>query len=118
MVLARAGIAAEDIHRRLRSLMVAPGAGTPRRNGPPTGAVNQVLADAGQEAAELGLGCVASEQILVALLRQPDTVAAQVLGELGLDLGRTRTLVRELHALPGPPVLVSESPASTLPGSG
>ena len=54
-----------------------------------------------QEAADLGSGHIATEHILLGLIREGSGVAAQVLTSLGADLGRLREQVGRLAAAAG-----------------
>lgn len=98
-ILRQRGITEEDLTRRLRNLMVTrEPSDRPIPSTRPTDQVNQVLSDAIDEADRCGFPYVASEQILIALLRQEDTVAARVLQGAGFDLAAAREAVEELHA--------------------
>jgi ATP-dependent Clp protease ATP-binding subunit ClpC len=54
-----------------------------------------------QEAAEFGSDHIATEHILLGLIREGSGVAAQVLTSLGADLGRLREQVVRLAAAAG-----------------
>jgi Clp amino terminal domain, pathogenicity island component len=74
------------------------GAGADAGSGwlPPDEAAASVLRDAAVEAIERGHNYIGTEHILLALVRDPDTPAAQLLAGLGASPDETRVRVREL----------------------
>jgi ATP-dependent Clp protease ATP-binding subunit ClpC len=63
---------------------------------PPTPRAKSVIEYALEEMQRLGQSAVGTEQILLGLLREQESIAAQVLNDLGLDLERVRNEVRRL----------------------
>ena len=100
-ILQMANIEEQDVQKRLKNLMIVHEAGDhPIPSTRPTDEVNKVLSDAIIEAEELGFPYIASEQILVAILKQPETIAGRVLHDLGLNFEKGRSIVRSMHSLP------------------
>ena len=61
---------------------------------PFSAAAKQLLEETMQSALDLGHNYVGTEHILLGLLRMPDTVAGQVLGEAGFTYDRTKETLR------------------------
>jgi ATP-dependent Clp protease ATP-binding subunit ClpC len=96
-VLERRGITLDDLARELAGALPAPPARPARgAHRPLTEAAEAVLARAGAEARSLGHGYVATEHLLLALLRAADTIPAQALARRGVRYADARAQVQAL----------------------
>jgi ATP-dependent Clp protease ATP-binding subunit ClpC len=80
-----------DKTRRMADNITNRGPGYSPANIPFTPKVKSIFETATQEARQLGDGAVGTEHILLAIAKDPETVAAKVLIRLGIDLERLRT---------------------------
>jgi ATP-dependent Clp protease ATP-binding subunit ClpA len=96
-ILSRLGVAREDIRARIEREIahgVAPGG----RDMQLTPRSKHVIDLAFDEARELGNSYIGTEHILLALIRDGDSLSARVLAELGVELERTRDEVARLQS--------------------
>ncbi|MFH1406762.1 MAG: ATP-dependent Clp protease ATP-binding subunit [Candidatus Omnitrophota bacterium] len=103
-VLQNLGLTAEAIRMEMEKL-VQPGPPTAITGDIPfTPRAKKVIELAMDEARSMGHNYVGTEHLLLGLIREGEGVAAQVLQNLGLDLGRVREEVMELlgSGTPGP----------------
>ena len=94
------GISLPAVRQRVEEII---GHGNQAASGhiPFTPRAKKVLQLSRQEAADLGSDCIATEHILLGLIREGSGVAAQVLTRLGADHGRLREQVGRLAAARG-----------------
>jgi ATP-dependent Clp protease ATP-binding subunit ClpA len=108
-VLKNVGVDLQAIHREVERLIQSGRSRAQAERLPQTPQAKAVMQSAIQEAHNLNHQYVGSEHILLGLLREPDTVAAQVLTNMGLTLegvrGEILNLLRggQTTILPFPP---------------
>jgi ATP-dependent Clp protease ATP-binding subunit ClpC len=90
--LDRMGISLEEVRREITG-MVGPGRGAPAGHIPFTPRGKKVMELSLREAIGLGHNYIGTEHLLMALIREGEGVAAQVLQKRGLDLPRVRAEV-------------------------
>jgi len=99
--LAALGISLHEMWQAVEAI-IGRGTSSPPESGPIpfTPRAKKVLELSLREALELGAGHIGTEHILIALVREGDGVAAQVLRDAGVDLDRAGQQVTELLAAP------------------
>jgi ATP-dependent Clp protease ATP-binding subunit ClpA len=114
--LERMGISPDTIRQQVEEIIGA-GQQAPTGHMPFTPRAKKVIELSLREALQLGEHNIGTEHLLLALIREGDGVAAQVLVRLGADLVRTRQLVIQLHqsyqaSSDNPPVAAAASPTT------
>lgn len=94
-VLKSRGLSLEDVRRQVEE---SRGRGQSATSGylPFTPSANEVLQAANQESSQRGLDYIGTEHLLLGLVRDDGSVAAQVLVKLGADLDQVRQTTDEL----------------------
>jgi Clp amino terminal domain, pathogenicity island component len=115
--LERMGVSLEAVRAEVERI-IGRGSETPSGPIPFTPRAKKVLELSLREALQLGHNYIGSEHILLGLIREGDSVAAEVLIGLGADLGRVRQQVTEILAVRGeqPSPRVFGSAATPLAG--
>ncbi len=114
-VLQTMGVDLNVMREKVESAVESGGKRRPVGNIPYTPRVKKVLAHAGKEAKALDHAFVGTEHLLLGILREGDGLAARVLGDLGIELDRTRVEVcKELDPnwKPGDEDEAAETPES------
>jgi hypothetical protein len=88
----------ETLQARLEELLHDEPTGAALEQFPLSPAAQRALRFAAEEAAQLGRTVVGPEHLLLALLREPETQAALILSQAGLQLDDARRAARELPA--------------------
>jgi ATP-dependent Clp protease ATP-binding subunit ClpC len=91
-VLTDLGMTVEQTRRIIENL-TGRGSGYGRANIPFTPTVKRIFEQSFQEARQLGNTHIAPEHLLLAITATPDTLAAKVLRQQGVDLNQLRTLL-------------------------
>jgi hypothetical protein len=89
------GVSLENVRQRVEEI-IGTGAVPPSGHVPFTPRAKKVLELALREALQLGHNFIGTEHLLLGLIREGEGVAAQVLVDLGADLGRARDAVLQI----------------------
>ena len=116
-VLESAEISLESARAQVAAAVVSPSSSNPDGHIPFTPRAKKVLELSLREAWELDADLIGTEHLLLALLREGQGLAIEVLVNLGADLGRLREQALQLTSReardPGPPEKPDIRPAST-----
>jgi len=115
LALRNLGINLEDVRQQVEDLL-GRGQQGPSGHIPFTPRAKKVLEFALREALQLGHNYIGSEHLLLGLIREGESTAAQILAKLGADLSRVRQLVNQLVSGATPPE-VTVSAGSTAPAT-
>ncbi|MET0628989.1 MAG: Clp protease N-terminal domain-containing protein, partial [Acidimicrobiia bacterium] len=110
--LASLGVSLDDVRVQVQAI-VKPGASMPSGHIPFTPRAKKVLELSLREAMQLGHNYIGTEHILLGLAREAQGVAAQVLANLGADIGRVRRCV--IRLISDAPATEDAPPESTAP---
>jgi ATP-dependent Clp protease ATP-binding subunit ClpC len=98
-VLVKLGVKPSAIEEELVKVMKPGGAKKSRKRLSFDSHCGKVVTGAIDESRTLGYNYVGTEHLVVALLREDDTVASQVLNKLGVTLEKARELVRQIKGV-------------------
>src|SRR6185369_6291395 len=115
LALQNLGVNLEDVRQQVEDLL-GRGQQGPSGHIPFTPRAKKVLELALREALQLGHNYIGSEHLLLGLIREGESTAAQILAKLGADLSRVRQLVNQLVSGATPPE-VTVSAGSTAPAT-
>jgi ATP-dependent Clp protease ATP-binding subunit ClpC len=115
LALRNLGINLEDVRQQVEDLL-GRGQQGPSGHIPFTPRAKKVLEFALREALQLGHNYIGSEHLLLGLIREGESTAAQILAKLGADLSRVRQLVNQLVSGAAPQE-VTVSAGSTAPAT-
>jgi len=101
------GIGPQEVRSQVQEI-IGQGQHAPASHIPLTPRAKKVLELSPREAQQLGHNYIGTEHILLALIREGQGVAAQVLVHQGADLNRVRRQVLQLLANPGANALAAE----------